>query len=122
MKIIKYFTVLMLLIVFVSCSSKPPSNDVDVTAKDYYFYVSDSIPSGWTTFHFKNEGHATHFFFLTLLPDSITFERYHKEVLPPFVTAMDSLEAGRAKQRLELYWEVFFPNGTHLQKLWVEPG
>ncbi len=97
MKIIKYFTVLMLLIVFVSCSSKPPSNDVDVTAKDYYFYVSDSIPSGWTTFHFKNEGHATHFFFLTLLPDSITFERYHKEVLPPFVTAMDSLEAGESK-------------------------
>ena len=96
MRTIKYLAVL-LLITFISCSSEPPSNVVDVTAKDYYFYVHDSIPSGWTTFHFNNEGHATHFFFLTLLPDSIPFERYHKEVLPPFVTAMDSLEAGESK-------------------------
>ncbi len=96
MRTIKYLAIL-LLITFISCSSEPPSNVVDVTAKDYYFYVHDSIPSGWTTFHFKNEGHATHFFFLTLLPDSIPFERYHKEVLPPFVTAMDSLEAGESK-------------------------
>ncbi|MGB8318657.1 MAG: hypothetical protein WCE54_11065 [Ignavibacteriaceae bacterium] len=98
MKLIKNLTLTILFsIIFITCSKEPDSNVVDVTAKDYYFYVSDSIPSGWTTFRFHNEGNATHFFFLTLLPDSISFERYHNEVLPPFVTAMDTLEAGASK-------------------------
>lgn len=98
MRSFKYLVSITLLsIIFISCSKEPASNVVDVTAKDYYFYVSDSIPSGWTTFNFKNEGHATHFFFLTLLPDSISFQRYHNEVMPPFVTAMDTLKAGASK-------------------------
>ncbi len=98
MRLIKYLTfIIFFSIIFISCSKAPPTNIVDVTAKDYYFYVSDSIPSGWTTFRFNNEGHATHFFFLTLLPDSVSFERYHKEVMPPFVSAMDTLEAGASK-------------------------
>jgi len=97
MRIIKYFIVLLLITIFVSCSSQPPSNDVDVTARDYHFVVSDSIPSGWTTFRFKNEGHATHFFLLTLLPDSIPFERYGKDVGSAFVTTWDSLKEGMDK-------------------------
>jgi hypothetical protein len=98
MKLIKYLTLIIFLsVILVSCSKEPAKNVVDVTAKDYYFYMSDSIPSGWTTFRFNNEGHATHFFFLTLLPDSISFERYHSVLLPLFVTAMDSLKAGATK-------------------------
>ncbi len=98
MKSIKYFAVLLLLI-FVSCSSKPPSNIVDVIAKDYYFQSPDSISSGWTTFRLKNEGTCVHFFFLTLLPNSIPFERYGKDVGSAFAVAWDSLQAGMDKPK-----------------------
>ena len=84
---------------FMSCSSNPPENVVDVTARDYYFVVSDSIPSGWTTFRLKNEGQCDHFMFLTLLPDSIPFERYGKDVGSAFVIAWDSLQSGMDKAK-----------------------
>lgn len=90
-------TFVIACLLFVSCKPKPSTNVIEVTARDFNFFTQDSIPSGWTTFQFKNEGHATHFFFLTQLPKGITFQRYHTEVLPPFVIAMDSLKAGESK-------------------------
>lgn len=84
-------------IMFISCSRKPSENVVDVTAKDYYFYTKDTIPSGWTTFRFNNEGHAHHFFFLTLLPENISYQNYINELGPVFVITMDSLMAGMDK-------------------------
>ena len=84
---------------FISCNPKPQANIVDVTARDYYFVVSDSIPSGWTTFRLKNEGQCAHFMFLTFLPDSIPFERYGKDVGAPFLVVWDSLQAGMDKAK-----------------------
>jgi hypothetical protein len=84
-------------ILFVSCSQGSETNVVDVTAKDYYFHTRDSIPSGWTTFRFNNEGHAHHFFFLTLLPENVTFQQYLADVVPPFDVVWDSLQAGMSK-------------------------
>ncbi len=85
------------LFLLVSCSNSPKKNVVDVTAHDFRFEVADSIPSGWTTFRFHNTGKVEHFFFLTLLPDSISFERYHQSVTPPFNMVFDSLKAGMSK-------------------------
>jgi hypothetical protein len=84
-------------IMFISCSKKPSENVVDVTAKDYYFNTKDTIPSGWTTFRFNNEGHAHHFFFLTLLPENVAYQQYIGELIPPFAETMDSLTAGMDK-------------------------
>ena len=84
-------------IMFISCSGNSSENVVDVTAKDYYFYTKDTIPSGWTTFRFNNEGHAHHFFFLTLLPENISYQQYINELGPAFVITMDSLMAGMDK-------------------------
>jgi hypothetical protein len=100
MKLFYFFTSLIIFsILFISCSSNQAGNVVDVTARDYYFVVSDSIPSGWITFRLKNEGECHHFFFLTLLPDSIPFERYGKDVGSAFVIARDSLQAGMDKAK-----------------------
>ncbi len=97
----KYFIspilALILSMLIMSCNQKPPANVVDVTAKDYYFNTQDTLPSGWTTFRFNNEGHAHHFFFLTLLPENIGFQQYINEVAPPFAVTMDSLRAGMDK-------------------------
>ncbi len=86
-----------LSLTFLSCSQEPPTNVVDVTAKDYYFHVSDSLKSGWTTFRFHNKGMAHHFFLLTLLPDSIKFNRYLEDVAPAFGSTWDSIRAGMSK-------------------------
>jgi len=85
------------IIMSVSCSKSPQQNVVDVTARDFKFEVADPIPSGWTTFRFHNTGKVEHFFYLTLLPDSISFDRYHNGVTKPFVEVFDSLKAGVSK-------------------------
>jgi len=81
----------------VSCSDTQKQNGIDVTARDFKFEVADSIPSGWTSFRFHNTGKVEHFFYLTLLPDSISFDRYHNGVTKPFVVVFDSLKAGMSK-------------------------
>ena len=51
-------------------------NIIEVVARDFTFTVDSIIPSGWSTFKMKNTGTMEHFFFLTKLPDSITFNDY----------------------------------------------
>jgi len=95
--IILLASVVFFSLLIVSCGKDQHKNLVEVTAKDYYFNTQDSIPSGWTTFQFINQGHATHFFFLTELPDNINFQNYISEVGPAFVAAWDTLKAGATK-------------------------
>ncbi len=92
------FTITISLFFYQSCSNSSNENVVDVTAKDFRFEMIDSIPSGWTTFRLKNMGHADHFFLLSLLPDSVTFEEYLNEVSRPFDIVFDSLKAGTSKE------------------------
>lgn len=73
------------------------SRIVEVTAKDFTFEVDDEILSGWSTFRFKNSGHAEHFFLLNLLPDNISFGTYYSQVTKPFDVVFDSLKAGMTK-------------------------
>lgn len=87
-----------IIFVFQSCSNSSKENIIDVIAKDFRFEMIDSIPSGWTIFRLKNMGHAEHFFLLSLLPDSVTFEDYVNEVSRPFDIVFDSLKAGSSKE------------------------
>jgi len=84
--------------VIISCSSTKMDNVIEVVARDFNFVVADSIPSGWSTFRFNNTGHAEHFFLLNLLPDSISYDTYHKNVTKPFEMVFDSLKAGKSKE------------------------
>lgn len=88
------FTIVLLI---AGCSKKSDTHVVEVTAKDYSFHSKDTIPSGWTTFRFNNEGHAHHFFFLTLLPEKVTFHDYINDLSPAFDTVWDSLQSGMDK-------------------------
>lgn len=96
--LIATFIIIISLFFHQSCSNSSKENVVDVTAKDFRFEMVDSIPSGWTTFLLKNMGHADHFFLLSLLPDSVTFEDYVNEVSRPFDIVFDSLKAGNSKE------------------------
>jgi hypothetical protein len=98
MKLLNYLIITFITIVILySCDTTTNDNVVEVIARDFNFEVVDEIPSGWTTFQFKNLGHAEHFFLLNLLPDTISFETYHNEVTRPFDVVFDSLKAGKSK-------------------------
>jgi hypothetical protein len=93
----KTLLIFLLVLIVNSCNPLKNKDVVEVTAKDFRFEVTNKIPSGWTTFQFKNQGHAEHFFLLNLLPDSISFEDYHAQVTKPFDSVFDSLKAGMSK-------------------------
>jgi hypothetical protein len=95
--IILFTSIIITPVIITSCSKTASTSIVEVTAKDYYFQMQDSIPSGWITFRFINNGHATHFFSLTLLPESVSFQNYLSDIAPAFSAAWDTLQAGATK-------------------------
>jgi hypothetical protein len=76
----------------VSVAALPPV--VEIAAVDYSFESPDTIPSGWTTLRFDNQGREVHFVSLWRLPDGKTLADYEAEVLPAFGAAYQPLEAG----------------------------
>lgn len=99
----------------VSCKSKSKINDtksvqtlasvkktgiVDIVAQDYKFFLPDSLPSGWLTVRFHNEGKETHFFLLNHLPEDKTYANYEKEIAPPFEVVWTALrDSGISQQQ-----------------------
>lgn len=77
---------------------QPETNVVRVTAKEFAFHVEPELLSGWTTFQLVNEGHATHFFLLNLLPEGISFEQYRDEGSAVFDVVFEALKSGEANK------------------------
>lgn len=95
---------------FYSCSSPPRQNIVEVTAQNYRFEMPDSIPSGWTTFKLINLDSCEHFMYLSLIPDSISFDTYHQKVSRSFDIIVDSLKAGKSKAEAGSMFGKLFPS------------
>ena len=113
MKSAGYFIVFIaLMTVIVSCRSKSDSKktkavpvnftdnaSVDIIAQDFRFQVPDTLPSGWVTIRFHNNGKQTHFFMFNKLPDGRTYQDYLNEVAPPFGNVWTALrDSGINKQ------------------------
>lgn len=85
-----------------SCSTKKsdsesdsnPAGLVEVTALDFKFEAPEEIPSGWTTFRFKNEGKQEHFLYLYRLPDGKTYDQFLEEAMVPFGTVWNEYASG----------------------------
>jgi hypothetical protein len=67
---------------------------VEVVAADFAFQAPAEIPSGWTTFEFRNEGREHHFFLLSRLPADKTLEDYGTEVGLVFDEVWNQLKTG----------------------------
>lgn len=99
MKIVYCLLIMFLSIgILLTCSPLSDEKYVEVIARDFKFELVDQIPSGWTTFRFNNNGHTEHFFLLSLLPDSIPYERYLEQVTKSFDIVLDSLNSGKSKE------------------------
>jgi hypothetical protein len=82
------------------------SNVIEVTARGLEFEAPDEIPSGWTTFRFKNESGMIHFVFVQRLPEGIGLKDQQEQVAPVFQAGMDLLNAGESDAALEKFGEL----------------
>ena len=74
------------------------SHVVEVIARDFSFEAPDQIPSGWTTFRFKNAGAQEHFMAVTRMPEGLTADDYLKDVVKgAFGGAMGPYYAGEVE-------------------------
>lgn len=110
---------------------------VEIITENMEFKMQDTIPSGWNTFHYKNQSPQTHFFLIEKYPEGRTLEDAEKAVIPVFSEGMDFInkdefdEAMTAFEKLpEWYGEVQFLGGSGLlspettgqNTLFLEPG
>lgn len=114
---------------------------VEVVAEDYAFDAPDAIPSGWTTFRFRNGGEETHFVLVTRLPEGHTYDDYVAEVGQAINDVWhrmrdEGLEKGAALESLGpaipgWYWEgaeivggpgMVVPGGVSQATMELEPG
>ncbi len=71
---------------------------VEIITKNMDFQMSDTIPSGWVTFRYKNESPQTHFFLIDKYPDSITLQNVIDEVGPAFDNGMKLINEGNLEE------------------------
>lgn len=83
---------------------------VEIVAKDFKFYMPDTLKSGWNTIDFDNQGHAEHFYFLNKVPESISLDQYLKSVTQPFQVVLDSLNHHTTKEKaVQMLGELIAP-------------
>ena len=93
-------------------------NTVNITSTGMNFDAPDEIPSGWTTFSYKNKTGAPHFFILVKIPEEKTLEAYHKEVTVPFNNWLETWREGAPAEdpgiALWFFTEAFNAGGSGL--------
>ena len=73
-------------------------NVINILTENMDFQMSDTIPSGWNTFRYKNASTQTHFFLIDKYPDGITMQNVIDEVGPPFDNGMKLLNEGKTEE------------------------
>lgn len=137
------FSFLILLLVFTGCKDKKSEQEpivlteekpkvektepgiVEVVTESMDFQLAKSVPSGWTTFKYRNQSKDTHFMILEKYPEGKTMADAKKELIPIFQNAMDSITAGKKDAGMgefgklpEWFQEVVFLGGTGM----IAPG
>lgn len=110
---------------------------VEVIARGLTLEAPDEIPSGWTTFRFRNESPMTHFAVVERVPDGRGIESHQAEVAPVFQDGLDLLLEGEVDAALQRFgdlpsWfeEIVFlggpgltsPGQTSQATVYLEPG
>ncbi|MFC4720737.1 hypothetical protein ACFO5O_00270 [Geojedonia litorea] len=101
------FSCLTLAVVFQSCKSDKKEakseevekeNVVDILTENMDFQMPDTIPSGWTTFRYKNASPQTHFVLIDKYPEGKTLDTVMAVVVPVFDEGMKLINEGKAEE------------------------
>ncbi len=110
---------------------------VEVIARGLTLIAPDEIPSGWTTFRFRNESPMIHFAVVERVPDGEGIESQQGQVAPVFQEGLDLLGAGEVDAALQRFgdlpaWfgEIVFlggpgltaPGRTSQATVYLDPG
>jgi len=109
----------------------------EVVARGLQFIAPAEIPSGWTTFRFRNESGMTHFAVIERLPEGIGIREQQEQAAPIFQQGMDLISAGDAEaagkkfgELPEWFGQIVFTGGPGMTgpgqvsetTLFLEPG
>ncbi len=83
-----------------------PSAIVEVVARGLQFSAPAEVPSGWTTFRFRNESGMTHFAVIEHMPDGYGIKAQQEQLAPIFQQGMDLLNAGDAEGAMAKFGEL----------------
>lgn len=83
-----------------------PQNVVEVVARGLTLEAPEEIPSGWTTFRFRNESPMIHFALIERVPEGQGIESQQAEIAPVFQEGMDLLGTGDVDAALEKFGEL----------------
>ena len=96
-------------------------NVIEIITENMDFQMSDTIPSGWNTFRYKNLSPQTHFFLVDKYPEGKTSEDAENLVAPVFENAMKLIMDGKTEEGYaefanlpEWFGEVVFVGGSGL--------
>jgi hypothetical protein len=81
-------------------------NLVTVIARGLTLEAPEQIPSGWTTFRFRNEASMTHFAVLERVPEGIGIAEQQRQVAPVFQEGMNLLNAGDTDAAMAKFGEL----------------
>ncbi len=100
-------------------------NAIEIVTETMDFQMSDTIPSGWNTFRYKNQSTQTHFVLIDKYPEGKTSEDAEKVIGPIFDQGMKLIMEGKPEEGFaefgklpEWFSEVVFMGGVGL----VSPG
>jgi hypothetical protein len=71
---------------------------VEITAIDYAFQAPATVPAGWNTIRFTNDGAEPHFVFMSRLPEGTTLADYETEASGAFSRGWEALRDGNASE------------------------
>lgn len=98
---------------------------VEIITETMDFRMSDTLKSGWITFHYKNQSPQTHFFLVEKYPEGKTLQDAKNSVIPHFSNGMRFINEGESEKAMaefgklpEWYGKVEFLGGSGL----ISPG
>ncbi len=115
----------------------PEQHQATFAARGLSISGPDSLPPGWTTFHFVNESPMVHFAVLERMPEGHGIEAHQREVAPVFQAGMDLLNAGDAEAAMAAFGQLppwfggiefvggpgfISPGGTAVTTVELRPG
>ncbi|MBR9990947.1 MAG: hypothetical protein KFH98_14390 [Gemmatimonadetes bacterium] len=71
---------------------------VEITAIDYAFQAPETVPAGWNTIRFTNDGEEPHFVFMSRLPEGTTLADYETQASAAFSRGWTARRDGNASE------------------------